>query len=101
MYFLQGKTTIFVSLQVVFDVSTLPLMVAEIGVRTYGSETLSKCIFSRSMNATQTQSYVTCTSGGVVKMSAGDGISLSVHPSNVGVYMKPSCTYFGAFYVGQ
>uniref|UniRef100_H2Z4E9 THD domain-containing protein n=1 Tax=Ciona savignyi TaxID=51511 RepID=H2Z4E9_CIOSA len=97
----------FVYSQVVFNVTNHPFMTSEIGVNVEGQTTFSKCQFSNPYTmslgrkgASSRKKFVTCHSNGVVFMRAREGISISVNPPSVEVYLQPQFTYFGAFLIG-
>ncbi|XP_078487338.1 ectodermal dysplasia/anhidrotic-like isoform X3 [Ciona intestinalis] len=96
----------FVYSQVVFNVTNLPFMVSEIGVNVDGQSTFSRCQFSNTLSrstprASSTRKrFVTCHSNGIVYMKANHGVSLSVNPPSVEVFLAPQYTYFGAFLIG-
>nr|XP_009858905.1 ectodermal dysplasia/anhidrotic-like isoform X2 [Ciona intestinalis] len=96
----------FVYSQVVFNVTNLPFMVSEIGVNVDGQSTFSRCQFSNTLTrstprASSTRKrFVTCHSNGIVYMKANHGVSLSVNPPSVEVFLAPQYTYFGAFLIG-
>ena len=75
-------------------------MSAFIGVGTYGASVFTKCLLSNASPAGNNVFYQTCHASGVKYLRRRDCIALSVQPRNVEIYMDPTYTYFGAYFVG-